>query len=59
MQLMVLLLGFDWAGMKKDALVVDVGGGIGSQAMTLSQKFSHLKFIVQDREEVIGQAVQV
>ena len=54
------LLGFDWKGLKEGAIVVDVGGGIGGQSMTLAQNFSHLRFVVQDREAVIKKdAVQV
>ncbi|KAI0056325.1 hypothetical protein BV25DRAFT_1627243 [Artomyces pyxidatus] len=34
------------------ALVVDVGGGIGSSTMRLAERFPTLKFVVQDREAV-------
>lgn len=53
-----ILEGFDWAGLKEDSLVVDVGGGIGSQSMTLAQTYPHLKFVVQDREEVMKSGQQ-
>ena len=54
-----LLLGFDWAGLPAEALVVDVGGGIGAQSMTLAKNIEHLRFIVQDREPVLKDAVGV
>lgn len=53
-----ILQGFDWKGLQNDALIVDVGGGIGSQSMTLAQTYSHLKFIIQDRQEVVQSARQ-
>ena len=55
---LILLLVFDWNGLKQDAAVADVGGGIGSQSMTLAQNYSHLRFVVQDREPVVKDAVQ-
>ena len=51
--------GFEWQDLKQDAVVVDVGGGIGGQALTLAQSFPHLKFVVQDRESVVKDAVGV
>ncbi|TFY78717.1 hypothetical protein EWM64_g5297 [Hericium alpestre] len=46
-----ILEGFDWKGMKEGSLVVDVGGGVGSQSLTLAQNHPHLQFIVEDRTE--------
>ena len=40
-------------------MVVDVGGGTGSQSLTLAQNYKHIRFIVQDREMVILDAVTV
>ncbi|KAI9463926.1 S-adenosyl-L-methionine-dependent methyltransferase [Russula earlei] len=51
-----ILQGYDWNHLPMDSLVVDVGGGIGSQSMTLARHNPHLRFIVQDREAVIGDA---
>lgn len=45
-------LGFDWNSLAKDSLVVDVGGGVGAQSLTLAQKFPHLRFAIQDREQI-------
>ena len=52
-------LGFDWKGLKQNAIIVDVGGGIGSQSMTLAQNHSHLRFVIQDRDSVVEDAVVV
>ncbi|KZV76743.1 O-methyltransferase [Peniophora sp. CONT] len=51
------MIGFDWEALGKDALVVDVGGGLGSQSAILARAFKGLKFVVQDREPVIKGAV--
>ena len=50
--------GFDWKGLKKGALVVDVGGGVGHQSMTLLQHHEHLRFVVQDRMHVLKDATE-
>lgn len=51
--------GFDWKDLKQDAVIVDAGGRIGAQSMTLARNYSHLRFVVQDREQVVKDAVQV
>ena len=51
--------GFDWNALGHDAIVVDVGGGIGSQSMTLAKNFPHLQIVVQDREQTVKDAVSV
>ncbi|KAI0697894.1 O-methyltransferase [Cytidiella melzeri] len=53
-----ILNGFDWKALPADSVVVDVGGGIGSQSMILAKTFDHLKFVVQDREEVVPDATK-
>ena len=40
-------------------MVVDVGGGIGSTTMLLAEAFGGLRFVVQDREGVVGMGVKV
>ncbi|KAI5119287.1 hypothetical protein M0805_008066 [Coniferiporia weirii] len=54
----VLLKGFDWASLPAGSKFVDVGAGVGSQSMLLARAHPHLKFVLQDREETIGQAKQ-
>lgn len=49
---------FDWKGLPKNSVVVDVGGGIGSLSLTLAEGYSHLKFVVQDREAVVTGSAQ-
>ncbi|KAA1468514.1 O-methyltransferase [Dentipellis sp. KUC8613] len=50
-----IMEGFDWKDLKDGAVVVDVGGGVGSQCLTLAEDFSHLNFIVQDRAPVVAE----
>ena len=45
--------------MAQDALVVDVGGGIGSQTVKIAQNNAHLRFVIQDREPVTKDAAVV
>lgn len=56
---MLAFLGFGWSGLDQDALVVDVGGGIGGQSLILAQNCPNLRFVVQDRENVIKDATAV
>ncbi|KAI0737534.1 S-adenosyl-L-methionine-dependent methyltransferase [Daedaleopsis nitida] len=44
---------FPWTDLRQDALVVDVGGGVGSTSVVLAAAFPHLRFVVQDREQVV------
>ena len=39
--------------------MVDVGGGVGSQSLTLARHHPNLRIVVQDREAVIGDANEV
>jgi hypothetical protein len=50
---------FDWKGLKEGAIIVDVGGGVGSQSMALAQHFSHLHFVLEDRQSVLNDAILV
>ncbi|KLO07400.1 S-adenosyl-L-methionine-dependent methyltransferase [Schizopora paradoxa] len=47
---------FDWVGLRDDALVVDVGGGIGSVPLALVKLIPKLKFVVQDMPLVVEDA---
>ncbi|KAI0049517.1 S-adenosyl-L-methionine-dependent methyltransferase, partial [Auriscalpium vulgare] len=53
-----ILEGFDWEGLKQGSVVVDVGGGVGSQSLTLAKKHKHLHYIVQDRAPVVENATK-
>jgi hypothetical protein len=53
------LTGYAWGRLPEGSLVVDVGGGVGSQSLTLATHFPHLRFVVQDREAVVADAVEV
>jgi hypothetical protein len=41
-----------------DALVVDVGGGVGGFPLQLSKIYPRLRFIVQDRGPVVKQGLE-
>ncbi|KAK2010039.1 S-adenosyl-L-methionine-dependent methyltransferase [Colletotrichum eremochloae] len=43
-----VLRGFDWATLKAEAVVVDVGGGAGAAAKTLAMAHPGLRIVVQD-----------
>ncbi|VDB83098.1 unnamed protein product [Peniophora sp. CBMAI 1063] len=43
---------FDWSSLPTGSVVVDVGGGIGTQMVHLARKFDHLTLVSQDRKAV-------
>ncbi|KAJ7090732.1 O-methyltransferase [Mycena belliarum] len=47
-----VLKGFNWTALPPKTLVVDVGGGVGSTALEIARIHPHLRFLVQDLEEV-------
>ncbi|KAF8259745.1 S-adenosyl-L-methionine-dependent methyltransferase [Lactarius quietus] len=51
-----LLDGYEWEKLPPRSIVVDVGGGVGAQSLTLARHHPNLHFVVQDREAVIGDA---
>ena len=53
------MAGDTWENTPEGSLVVDVGGGVGTQSLTLATQQPHLRFVVQDRESVVGNAVEV
>jgi hypothetical protein len=53
------LEGYSWGKLPEGSLVVDVGGGVGAQSLTLATHHSHLRFLIQDREPVIRDAIAV
>ena len=56
---LILLQGFNWAGLAEGSLVVDVGGGIGSTSMALAKAFPHLRFCIQDRPKTVELGIAV
>jgi ubiquinone/menaquinone biosynthesis C-methylase UbiE len=54
-----MVLGSTWENIPEGSLVVDVGGGVGKQSLTLATHQPHLRFVIQDRESVVGDAVEV
>ncbi len=51
--------GYAWEKLPPSSLVIDVGGGVGSQSLTLARRHPNLRFVVQDREAVIGDSNEV
>ncbi|KAH9225206.1 hypothetical protein K456DRAFT_1755521 [Colletotrichum gloeosporioides 23] len=49
------VLDYPWSNLGNGATVVDVGGGVGGFALQMLKAHPHLRFIVQDRPEVISQ----
>ena len=47
---------YDWVGLPPGATVVDLGGSHGEAVMAISNKFPHLKFVVQDLPDTIHSA---
>ncbi|PIL26737.1 hypothetical protein GSI_11151 [Ganoderma sinense ZZ0214-1] len=45
---------FPWDSLPKDALVVDVGGGVGSVTFRIAAAHPHLRYIVQDRAQTVA-----
>lgn len=51
--------GFHWESLPKGALVVDVGGGVGTVTSVLAKALPDLKFVIQDRPAVIEDGLKV
>ena len=51
--------GLDWKSIKNGGVVVDLGGGIGSVTLILAKAFPHLRYVVQDLDNVIIEAHKV
>ncbi|KAI0768816.1 S-adenosyl-L-methionine-dependent methyltransferase [Trametes elegans] len=50
---------YPWKGLPQDAVIIDVGGGIGSTSIVLAEAYPHLRFVVQNREHVVDIAPTV
>ncbi|KAH9024025.1 S-adenosyl-L-methionine-dependent methyltransferase [Lactarius deliciosus] len=51
-----ILEGYAWEKLPPGSLVVDVGGGVGSQSLALARRHPDLRFVIQDREAVLSDA---
>ncbi|KAI0761034.1 S-adenosyl-L-methionine-dependent methyltransferase [Trametes elegans] len=51
-----ILYGFPWADLPAGAVLVDVGGGIGSTSLTVAEAHPHMKVIVEDRPQTVAVA---
>ncbi|KAI9440862.1 S-adenosyl-L-methionine-dependent methyltransferase [Lactarius indigo] len=51
-----LLNGCGWEKHPPGSLVIDVGGGVGSQSLTLARRHPNLRFVLQDRGAVLDDA---
>ncbi|KAM6499069.1 S-adenosyl-L-methionine-dependent methyltransferase [Amanita muscaria] len=49
----IFLQAYDWKSLPNDALVVDVGGGVGNVSMVLAKEHPNLNIIIQDQAYVI------
>ena len=50
---------YDWKSLPVNALVVDVGGGIGTASIALAKEFSNLNIVIQDRLPVVEEGIEV
>lgn len=57
--ILIQLKGFKWADLPEDAIVLDVGGGVGSTALIIAKAVPHVNLVVQDRCSVIEDAKTV
>ncbi len=53
------IIAYDWNTLPQNALVVDVGGGIGSASLVLAKEFSNLRIAIQDRQSAVENGVEV
>ncbi|KAJ7937797.1 O-methyltransferase [Mycena leptocephala] len=51
-----VLSGYKWDTLPQGALIVDVGGGVGSTALQIAKATPHVKIVVQDRASAIKDA---
>ncbi|KAA1478000.1 S-adenosyl-L-methionine-dependent methyltransferase [Dentipellis sp. KUC8613] len=51
-----ILDAYDWTALPPGAVVVDVGGGVGTSAFALARAYPALRLVVQDRQNVIEDA---
>jgi hypothetical protein len=54
-----IIKGFKWTDLPQDAIIVDVGGGVGSTALILARAIPDVNIIVQDRVSLMDNAKMV
>jgi len=50
---------YAWKSLPQDALVVDVGGGVGSVSLTLAREHKNMKIVIQDKPAVVQAGIKV
>jgi len=55
----IFITGLEWQNLPEGSTVVDVGGGVGSQALSVARANPKLKVVIQDRAPVVAQAKEV
>ncbi|KAF8896767.1 S-adenosyl-L-methionine-dependent methyltransferase [Gymnopilus junonius] len=53
-----ILMGYPWSSLSLGSVIVDVGGGIGTESMKIAKEFPSLKLIVQDTRDVVGNGIK-
>ncbi|PIL29530.1 hypothetical protein GSI_08338 [Ganoderma sinense ZZ0214-1] len=51
-----ILRGFSWEDLPRGSVLVDVGGGIGAQAVVVANAHPHIRVVVEDRAQVVAGA---
>ncbi|KAI0324799.1 S-adenosyl-L-methionine-dependent methyltransferase [Cubamyces sp. BRFM 1775] len=51
-----ILQAYPWAALPSGAVLVDVGGGIGSTSLPVAQAHPHLNLVVEDRPQTVARA---
>ncbi|KIK62690.1 hypothetical protein GYMLUDRAFT_41605 [Collybiopsis luxurians FD-317 M1] len=53
-----VLQGFQWSSLPKNALIVDVGGGIGSISLEIARSNPDLRFLIQEKPAVVQEGIK-
>ncbi|KAG5733918.1 Sterigmatocystin 8-O-methyltransferase, partial [Termitomyces sp. T112] len=51
-----ILKAYDWSELPTESIIIDVGGGVGSESLILAREFPSFNFVVQDLALVIEAA---
>lgn len=55
----IMLSVYDWKSVQAGAVIVDVGGGVGTTQLCLARDFPQFKIIIQDRPNVIQDGIKM